>query len=184
MSNVRIRDLAPTDLASAYEINQGEVPAVGDATPEHFADLAAMSAIAVVAEADHPAEHTDTPAWPSTVVGFTFVFAPGSSYDSGNYLWFSERYDDFVYLDRIAISPRFQRQGIGRMLYQDVIERAAIVRPSAPVLTLEVNLEPRNDVSLAFHAALGFEEVGQRETAYGTTVSLMALPLNSGQPTS
>jgi predicted GNAT superfamily acetyltransferase len=47
------------------------------------------------------------------------------------------------------------------------------------VFALEVNLEPRNDQSLAFHAALGFVEVGQQMTDYGTRVSLMTKPLQS-----
>ncbi len=111
------------------------------------------------------------------VAGFCFVLAPGADYGSLNYAWFSERYDDFVYLDRVAISPTFQRRGIGRALYAEVERLAAARRPSARHFTLEVNLRPRNDTSLAFHADLGFSEVGRRETDYGTSVSLMAKPL-------
>ena len=40
-----------------------------------------------------------------------------------------------------------------------------------------MNLRPRNDTSLAFHESLGFVEVGQRETDYGSLVSLQAKPL-------
>ena len=45
-----------------------------------------------------------------------------------------------------------------------------------PVLTLEVNLDPPNEPSLAFHARRGFVEVGQRDSG-GHLVSLMAKPL-------
>jgi hypothetical protein len=115
-----------------------------------------------------------------TVAGFCFVLAPGADYGSMNYRWFSDRYDDFVYLDRIAIAPVFQRRGIGRALYAEVEHLAAHRRPTAGTFALEVNLRPRNDQSLAFHADLGFVEVGQRETGYGVVVSMMTKSLERG----
>lgn len=89
--------------------------------------------------------------------GFVVTFAPGTAYDSENYRWFTERYADrFYYLDRIVLSDRFRRRGLGTFVY-DEVERVA-----APYerLTLEVNLVPPNDVSLAFHGARGYLEVG------------------------
>lgn len=160
-----LRDYVPADLDIVHAINQGEVPAVGSEEIADLADIATESMIALVAEID------------GEVAGFCMVLAPGAAYDSGNYIWFSERYDDFVYLDRIAIPSRFQRLGIGRAMYEEVERRVGVGRPSATQFTLEVNLEPRNDRSLAFHAALGFREVGQRATEYGSFVSLMAKPL-------
>lgn len=148
-----LRDYRPADLAAVHAINEGEVPAVGTETAEAMAQLADWSIIAPVAVAADGA-----------IAGFAYVLPPGLPYRSQNYRWFSARYDDFVYLDRVAISPRFQRQGLGRRLYAEVERLAAERRPSAPVFLLEVNLRPRNDTSLAFHAELGFVEVGQQET--------------------
>lgn len=162
---MQIRAYRPADLAAVYAINQAEVPAVGDETPESLARIADLSVIALVAEDD------------GELGGFCLVLAPGTDYGSGNYRWFSERYDDFVYLDRVAIAPAFRRRGLGRAMYAEVERLAAEVRPSARQFTLEVNLRPRNDPSLAFHAELGFAEVGRRETDYGALVSLMAKPL-------
>ena len=65
-------------------------------------------------------------------------------------------------------------------MYAEVERLAAERRPNATDFTLEVNLRPRNDQSLTFHAGLGFVEVGQQETDYGTLVSLMAKPLARG----
>lgn len=161
-----LRDYRSDDLAVVHAINQGEVPAVGSESFDDLGHIARESVVAVVAEVD------------GTVAGFCLALVPGADYDSGNYLWFSERYDDFVYLDRIAIPAAYQRRGLGRAMYAEVERRAAIVRPSAEWFTLEVNLRPRNDTSLAFHASLGFAEVGRRETEYGALVSLMAKPLD------
>ena len=40
-------------------------------------------------------------------------------------------------------------------------------------LTLEVNVMPRNDVSLAFHQRMGFTSLDERDTDYGTRVVMM-----------
>ena len=155
-----VRLLTPTDLDRVFAINESGVPGVGTIEATELADLVAESAMALVATAD------------DRVAGFCLVLTPGADYDSVNYRWFSEHYDDFVYLDRVAISPEFQGRGLGRALYEEVERRA-----DAAWFTLEVNLRPRNDGSLAFHDRLGFVEVGQQETDYGCLVSLMAKPI-------
>jgi predicted GNAT superfamily acetyltransferase len=162
-----LRPYVPDDLASVHSINEGEVPAVGSATPEALTHIAGQSVIALVAELD------------DEIAGFCLVLAPGADYNSVNYRWFSDRYDDFVYLDRVAIAPAFQRRGVGRAMYAEVERLAREQHPTATHFTLEVNLRPRNDRSLAFHAALGFVEVGQQETDYGALVSMMAKELRT-----
>jgi uncharacterized protein len=160
-----LRAYRADDLPAVHAINDAEVPAVGQETPDALAHIAAQSVIAHVAEVD------------GEVAGFCFVLAPGADYGSKNYAWFSERYDDFIYLDRVAILPIHQRRGIGRALYAEVERLVSERRPGATVFALEVNLRPRNDTSLTFHAALGFAEVGRRETDYDTLVSMMVKPL-------
>ncbi len=168
---VQLRSYHRHDLDAIHTINQAAVPAVGSETIDELARIADQSTIALVA-------HDET----NEVAGFCLVLEPGVDYDSGNYRWFGERYDEFVYLDRIAIAPSFRRRGLGRAFY-DEVERLAVERcPHATQFTLEVNLRPRNDTSLAFHAELGFVEVGRRETSYGALVSLMAKPLAMDRP--
>lgn len=164
---VNLRRYRCDDLAVVHAINQGEVPAVGTETVEALEHIADESTIALVAEVE------------DRVAGFCLVLAPGADYDSMNYVWFSQRYVDFIYLDRIAIAPEFQRRGIGQSMYAEVERLATVRHPAVTEFTLEVNLRPRNDQSLAFHSRLGFVEVGQRETDYGALVSLMAKPLLS-----
>jgi len=164
---VTVRAYSPADLATVHAINQAEVPAVGSEPVEEIEHIAAISAIALVATVD------------DAIAGFTLVLPPGTDYKSDNYAWFAERYADFLYLDRVAIAPPYQRMGIGRALYDEVAAQARRARPSATDWLLEVNLRPRNDRSLAFHAALGFQEVGQHESRHGYLVSMMARPLVS-----
>lgn len=92
------------------------------------------------------------------VAGFVLVFGPGTDYDSANYRWFAQRYaDDFHYLDRIVIDDRFRRRGLASAVY-DAVERDAA---EAGRLTLEVNSDPPNEPSLAFHRARGYQPVGE-----------------------
>lgn len=159
-----LRDLRVEDLSVVHAINEAEAPAVGSTTERHLAHIANESAIALVAAVD------------GEIAGFCLVLGPGAEYASVNYRWFAERYEDFVYLDRIAIAPAYQRRGLGRAMYDEVERRASLVRPGATHFTLEVNLRPRNDPSLAFHDRLGFAEVGRQETDYGALVCMMAKP--------
>jgi predicted GNAT superfamily acetyltransferase len=109
-------------------------------------------------------------------VGFVLTFAGGTAYDSENYRWFTERYGDaFYYLDRVVVDPSVRRAGIGTRLYDEIEERA---RRLAPVMCLEVNLEPPNEPSLEFHRRRGYDEVGQ-DSATGHLVSLMAKELRA-----
>jgi predicted GNAT superfamily acetyltransferase len=90
--------------------------------------------------------------------GFVITFAPGSSYDSENYRWFAERHDrNFYYLDRIVLDSKHRRRGLGSFVY-DELEHVA---RRYGRLALEVNLVPRNDISLAFHDRRGYVEVGR-----------------------
>ena len=38
-------------------------------------------------------------------------------YDSPNFHWFAQRYERFVYIDRVAVSPVARGRGIARALY-------------------------------------------------------------------
>jgi predicted GNAT superfamily acetyltransferase len=150
---VIIRDLTLDDLDAIVRLNTAGTPGVH----EELAHITRQSCIALAAEEG------------GQVVGFCQVLAPGADYRSVNYAWFSRRYEDFVYLDRVAVAPTHRSRGIGAQLYAEV-ER----RTRAPWFTLEVNLRPLNEGSLRFHARQGFVEVGQQETDYGCLVSLMA----------
>jgi hypothetical protein len=72
-----------------------------------------------------------------------------------------------------VVADGFRGQGLGQVLY-DAIFGAARQELLAEVLC-EVNLEPPNPGSLAFHDRLGFTEVGQLSTKGDTVVvSLLA----------
>ena len=153
-----IRPIEPSDLARILQINEANVPEVGSVDADRMAFLLAESPIALaVGIVDE-------------LVGFCLVMPSDSEYDSVNYRWFTERHDDFMYLDRVAFDANAQGRGLGTLLYAEVDR--LMYELGATHLALEVNVDPPNEPSLAFHARRGFVEVGQQDTPYGIRVSM------------
>jgi predicted GNAT superfamily acetyltransferase len=63
-----------------------------------------------------------------------------------------------VYVDRIVVAPSMRGHGYARRLYGDLFERASLAGHDRVVC--EVNANPPNPASDAFHARLAFSEVG------------------------
>ena len=107
---------------------------------------------------------------------FIMTFDQSARYDSPNFLWFRGRYPRFVYVDRVVVAAEARGRGHARRLYEDLFAHAA--RAGHSMVTCEVNAEPPNPASDAFHAALGFAEVGSAPIHDGRkTVRYYARPL-------
>jgi len=150
-----LRPLTPADGPVVLAINEASVHHLAPLEEVEYQWFLDHAALAWGAEVD------------GELAGFVFVLDPGVEYGSRNYAWFSERYDDFSYLDRVAIDLRARRRGVGTAIY-DAVEAHAAER-NRPLL-LEVNIEPPNHPSLAFHASRGFAEVGTLEHDDGAKV--------------
>lgn len=145
-----VRDVRDGDLGWMLELNQAAVPAVGSLDLDRLRWLVGHGAPALVAEID------------AAEAGFVIALPPGVGYSSENYRWFRDRYEDFVYVDRIAVAPWAQGRGVGQRLYRAVEEAV-----DAPHFLCEVNLRPRNEGSLRFHERLGFRSLGEQDTEGG-----------------
>lgn len=107
---------------------------------------------------------------------FILTFDETANYDSPNFVWFRERYSRFAYVDRICVSPVARGRGLARLLYDALFERARDA--GHRIIVCEVNIDPPNPGSDAFHAALGFVEVGSAAIHGGTkTVRYLARTL-------
>lgn len=112
------------------------------------------------------------------VDGFLLAFDENAPYDSPNYLWFCQRYRRFVYVDRVVVAPGARGRGYAGMLYADLFDRAG--RVGHDIVVCEVNRDPPNPASDAFHAAQGFAEVGQAAIHQGSkTVRYLARALDT-----
>ncbi len=96
------------------------------------------------------------------------TFDQSSDYGSVNFRWFRDRYARFVYVDRVIVAKPARGGGIARALYADLFSEARL--QGHTVIAAEVNSVPPNPVSDAFHAALGFAEVGSGSPTAGKEV--------------
>jgi predicted GNAT superfamily acetyltransferase len=105
------------------------------------------------------------------IAAFILTFCADADYDSPNFLWFKERYPSFLYVDRLVVRREFQGKGCGKALYQDLLTYC--LKQNLPRITCEVDILPPNEVSLRFHRAHGFREVGFHRPYNGKKKVLM-----------
>ena len=94
------------------------------------------------------------------VVAFLLAFREGANYDSPNFLWFKNRYSQFLYIDRVIVSSVHQGRRLGSLLYRDLFSYAEL--NNIPRVTAEFDAQPPNEASRVFHAKFGFREVGMQ----------------------
>ena len=157
-----IRDIREADMDYVLALNEKDVVVLSPmdrAKADYFRQMAEL--FKVVEVDGQPA-------------GFLIVMREGADYTSENYIWFSQQYEKFLYIDRIVIDENFRKIGLGRYLYEYVFQHAEDTGVS--VVTAEVDILPvYNEPSFGFHKEMGFEEVGQQIIRGGDVkVSLQA----------
>lgn len=159
---MEISRIVKSDFDNVLELNASSVPHVNLIDAEQLQWFVEHAAFAATAKID------------GTFGGFMIGLRPGTRYGSENYRWFVESFEDFAYIDRIAVSPWARRRGVAEKLYQ-AFERS---QPGVPRLTCEVNIKPPNVASTDFHTRLGFRRVGSISSSDGSKqVALMEKPL-------
>ena len=168
MSNFQpiVRNIEITDVARVLEINNANTPGVSELTLSELETDIKNCLHALAIDNEH-----------GEVCAFCITFAPDAPDAGVNHQWFADRFESFVYLDRIAIDPTYQNLGLGVLLYQSV-EQQMIASAQHSLLCCEVNLEPPNPGSLRFHHRIGFTEVGQHSPQQNYMVSMLSKNLN------
>ncbi len=156
---MQIRDVQASDIDDVLALNEASVPHVSSISRtdmQWFAEHAHHFRVAVL----------DT-----KLAGFMIGLRPGLPYSSLNYRWFSENYDDFGYVDRVAVAEFARRKRIASTLYEDF---AGQLVGEVGVMTCEVNIRPPNESSMRYHERHGFRRVASQETEGGSKeVALM-----------
>ena len=115
------------------------------------------------------------------VVGYVLAFPSDAPYDGEEFILLTKTsLGPFIYIDQVAVGAAERRTGAASRLYQAT--EAAALRRGIRELSCEVNLNPPNPGSLAFHRSKGFNQTSVMETQDGRTVALMCKWLKSPGP--
>lgn len=149
-----MRSYEAADAEAVLAINSENQPAVGPMDREKLDFFAETAGFFVVEQDDS-----------DTIVAFLIGLDESvTGYDSPNYAHFTDKYDEFAYVDRIAVTADHQGQGLGQRLYSSF--EAWAYGYGKRVLAAEVNTIPDNPQSHRFHQAFGFTEMA-RGNPYG-----------------
>jgi predicted GNAT superfamily acetyltransferase len=111
---------------------------------------------------------------------FLIAFDQNADYHSPNFLWFKDRLRRFIYVDRVTVSEQFRGRGLARLLYEDLFRFASGRGHDA--IVCEVNSEPPNPASDAFHLTMAFTEMGNaRLEDRGKTVRYLRRDLTDSE---
>lgn len=158
---LRIRSATPADFPAILELNARSVQVL---SPLDLAGLTALheqASLHLVGERDN------------RVAAFVLAFREGADYHSVNYRWFVDRYQHFLYIDRIVIGADFRGQGAGVEFYRRIFDFAR--RQGIALVACEFDRNPPNLVSEQFHLRFGFAEVGRQRLPHAERIVSLQL---------
>lgn len=160
-----IRDVQAHDLDTVLALNNTADGGISPMDDTQLHPLFQMADYFRVAEID------------GHLAGFLIALREHADHPGANFQWFRQRYERFVFIDRIVVANAYRRHGLGRVFYSDV---QSFAEPRVPILGCAVFLEPRDDVAVLFHGTYGFNEVGQQVSPDNQRhVGLLGKPLDS-----
>ena len=143
---MQIRYLTVNNIQTMWEINEQGLPGTGKVSLDEMKNLLNISELSVGAFED------------DSLLGFVICLLANTAYGSLNYAWFNQRFENFIYVDRVAVDEKYRNQGIGQALYDTVFDYAS--EHQLPV-TAEVSLRPQNLGSDRFHLRHGFSAIAE-----------------------
>jgi predicted GNAT superfamily acetyltransferase len=153
-------DVSLADLPALRELNNAHAAALSWQEEDQFAALIGMACFAqTTGQAD----------------ALLIALDQDAPYDNANFAWLSARFDRFVYIDRVVVADDAQGRGLAGALYQALKQQAQA--QGQVRLVCEINLEPPNPGSVAFHTRQGFQQVGEATLANGKRVGYFECPL-------
>ena len=151
MQGSAIRDANAGDFPAICALN---LAAVEHTSPMDLARLGALARLSCYHRVACVEGH---------VCAFLLAMRRGAAYENDNFNWFTRKYADFIYIDRIVVSATSRGLRLGSLLYEDLFHYA---RTNAiPLVTCEYNLSPPNEPSRLFHDTFGFKQQGTQWVA-------------------
>ena len=158
MSTPVIRPAMVDDFTVIESLNHSVVNLTSPMDAERIQQLHAMSSYHRVIVQD------------SQLMAFLLVLGPDCDYNSVNYQWFDQHYDNFAYIDRIVVRDGSRGRGLGTLLYENLFAWA--ISQQIGNIVCEYNVEPLNEASRKFHDVLGFQEVSLKRIGQAKRVSM------------
>ncbi|HTL67008.1 MAG TPA: GNAT family N-acetyltransferase [Lacunisphaera sp.] len=156
-----LRPLAPRDHAALLRLNAANTPEVAPITAAELAHLLRFEGRHLVAVDGQDA-----------VLAYLLSFPSSSAYDDEEMRHFRHLVSEpFHYVAQVAVDAAHRGRGIGRRFHATVARLAR--RRGVRMICTDVNLDPPNHASLAFHHRLGFAPVGQATLSSGWTVAFL-----------
>ena len=161
---MKIREFEIKDYERILQLNEESVHFLSPLTKDKLESMITQSEMLNVIEVD------------GIVEAFILTLREDKEYDSINYLWFSNHYDKFLYIDRVVVSLKMQGKGLGKTLYEYIFNYAK--ETGVAYIAAEIDINPPNPGSIIFHEKFGFKEVGKQRVAGGEKlVSLQVVSL-------
>lgn len=159
-----IREIQTQDIDRVVSLNASEVQWTSPMNADQLCRLLGFATYKKVLVQD------------DQIAGFLLAIRAGANYVNQNFDWFANRYNNFMYVDRIVIDHSFAGRGLGRIFYTDMFSFA--VDNGCESVVCEYSSRPLNKLSKVFHTTMGFNEVGtqQLETS-AKLVSMQSKPL-------
>ena len=146
--NYKIEQATKDDLKSILSLNQDSIPAVTSSNLEMMKHLLIICDYFKICKIN------------GEIIGFLNALLPSKDYKSEHYKWFNDRYESFIYVDRIIFNESYQDQGDGTVFYDDLINS---IKNTSLDITCEINTKPYNKQSINFHKKYGFKKVGRKD---------------------
>ncbi|PLY12651.1 MAG: GNAT family N-acetyltransferase [Sedimenticola sp.] len=150
---MHIRNAEQTDFARILELNLESEHFLSPLDRDHLIKMHGQSTYHRVVE------HEDE------VIAFLLALPNGVDYQSPNYRWFGEEFDNFLYVDRIVVSPLRHGQGVASLLYRDLFDFGR--SSGMACIACEFDIDPMNQPSKEFHQKFGFKQVGTQWVGEG-----------------
>ena len=156
-----IRPLAVADRVALLRLNADNYPAVHTLDQTTLAHLLGFGGHHLVAV--DPA---------GAVLGYLLSFPSVSDYDDTEISELRRLVpESFQYICQVVIAREHRGRCIGRAFYEAVADTAR--RQGVRLLCCDVNTDPPNPGSLAFHRRLGFAEIGSGIASNGMAIAYL-----------
>lgn len=146
--SISVRRAGPEDIDGIISVNLSSLRTektnglIQRRSREEFEKLLSISKYFVVARSE------------GRIVGYVTVLDESAPYlENEIFSFYPEKYDNFVFIDQVAVHPDYRRRGVARAMY------ASFLFSEKKRILVDFLVSPRNPESINFHKSIGFESI-------------------------